>query len=54
MLHCDDGAIAEFPTRMPMPVVKTGQVRPREHVDRDRCMRAECRRLAWQHWTVRP
>ena len=51
-LYCDDGTIAVFKPWYPLPVVKTGQVRPAEHVDRDRCQR--CGRVGWQHWTVRP
>ena len=54
LLFCLDGAVAELPVWSPMPAVKDGQVRPREHIDRDRCRREQCGRLAWQHWTVRP
>lgn len=52
-LYCPDGATAEITPWTPMPVLKPREFRPPEP-ERDRCQRESCRRLAWQHWTVRP
>lgn len=52
-LYCDDGDHADITPWTPMPEVKRGDPPPAHDPERDRCRRSQCRRLAWQHWTVR-
>ncbi len=48
-LWCGDGEPAAIP-----PLAK-GETRPRIlEPERDRCQRTGCRKVAWQHWMVRP
>jgi hypothetical protein len=44
-LFCLDGKPAQIAL---LPPLRRGEVEP----ERDRCQ--ICRKLAWQHWTVRP
>lgn len=53
-LYCDDGALAEITPWVPLPPLERGQKRGPLEPERDRCQRATCRKVAWQHWTVRP
>lgn len=52
-LYCADGGIAEITPWTPLPELNRGEWR-RPDLERDRCQREVCRKLAWQHWTVRP
>jgi hypothetical protein len=54
-LFCDDGSPAEITPHVPVPPLAKGETRPRIlEPERDRCQRPTCRKVAWQHWTVRP
>ncbi len=54
-LYCNDGSIAEITPWVPVPPLAKGETRPRIlDPERDRCQRAGCRKVAWQHWMVRP
>lgn len=53
-LFCDDGSPAEITQWIPLPALSRGEKRGPLEPERDRCQRDACRRVAWQHWTVRP
>lgn len=54
-LYCDDGEVADITPHIPVPPLAKGETRSRIlEPERDRCQRAVCRKVAWQHHTTPP
>lgn len=53
-LWCDDGEVAVIPPWTPLPEVKRGEPPRMPDPERNRCQRAGCRKVEWQHWTTPP